>query len=621
MAGKNKPVQYYSSAVKARSILDPDVVRHIEKCFTKKGMKEMKAGRKKRAYPKRKEIIKIPSDYYRIKEEAPEEDIAEPEYDATAEEDDEEDVDEVDEVPEVPDEYVPTESEMRSQLEEEVFGEVEFGEIIRKKKPLRSGVSDRTGRGGRNEDAKKQLPDKVVLGAVGYMLDNDNKGKEGSLNLNSLFKKRGRRKKKRTDFDAFSDEEEYTLPSNLCMKNTGVDGSRKSKRITMRRDSGENNAEAKTADTEAAVSEKEPALVEKVITEAPASAESEPDQAEAREEKLEQIREIVVTKLAPAESVPSPAPLVAQTAFTEPSSSSEDELVKKEKKLKRGRGGAAKEDSGDASQEEIEEMIRCVSRASRPSSQASDRPESQQSRPSSALPKKYARHLDGLGSPDRDSPVLAPRQRQKEARDKQLEAVKQKLYSPRAVTPVQARSPTKHDIVSENYLKQQELSLSVSSEVTKPSLGIFEQAYARKGQASKIKKLMEKQKKKAEKRQNKKYQGFGDKKEDEAEDEKIKNEKKEQKKREQVLKKAQVSRQEADLMKELLMIGVSAVEESAPSYPSPLPASGDHPQPPEVSRARSNGAEVIKNFEETQTIDNDPQQNLSEELDKLFELN
>ena len=48
--------------------------------------------------------------------EAPD-DIAEPEYDATAEEDNnEENVDEVDEVLE---EYVPTESEMRSQ----VFGE------------------------------------------------------------------------------------------------------------------------------------------------------------------------------------------------------------------------------------------------------------------------------------------------------------------------------------------------------------------------------------------------------------------------------------------------------------------------------------------------------------------
>ena len=78
---------------------------------------------------------------------------------------------------------------MRSQLEEEVFGEVEFGEIVRRKKALRSGVSDRIGRGRRNEDAKKHLPDKVVLGAVGYMLDNYYKGKEGSINLNSLFKK------------------------------------------------------------------------------------------------------------------------------------------------------------------------------------------------------------------------------------------------------------------------------------------------------------------------------------------------------------------------------------------------------------------------------------------------
>ena len=51
-------------------------------------------------------------------------------------------------------------------------------------------MSERTGRGGRNEDAKKNLPDTVVLGAVGYMLDNDTKAKEGSLNLTSLFKKR-----------------------------------------------------------------------------------------------------------------------------------------------------------------------------------------------------------------------------------------------------------------------------------------------------------------------------------------------------------------------------------------------------------------------------------------------
>jgi len=38
---------------------------------------------------------------------------------------------------EVPDEYVPTEAEMRSQLEGEVFGSVEFGEVVRRRKVVR----------------------------------------------------------------------------------------------------------------------------------------------------------------------------------------------------------------------------------------------------------------------------------------------------------------------------------------------------------------------------------------------------------------------------------------------------------------------------------------------------
>ena len=269
-------------------------------------------------------------------------------------------------------------------------------------------------------------------------------GKEGSINLNSLFKKRGRRKKKRTDFDAFSDEDEFTLPNSLCMKNTGVDGSRKSKRITMKQESGEEENTPVTHDKEKTVVTEVEAQATVVASEVAISEPSTSEQSDriqaAREEQLGEIRDIIVTTLAP-DNIPAPA--LAQTpAMTEPGSSSEDEQGKKEKKLKRGRVKEAikeaKED-GDASQEEIEEMIRCVSRASRPSSQASDRPDSQQSRPASTLPKKYAKHLDSLGSPDRDSPVLAPRQRKLEARDKQLEAVRHKLYSPRAVTPVQPR--------------------------------------------------------------------------------------------------------------------------------------------------------------------------------------
>merc|ERR1712061_284975 len=95
-------------------------------------------------------------------------------------------------------------------------------------------------------------------------------------------------------------------------------------------------------------------------------------------------------------------------------------------------------------------------------------------------------------------------------------------------------------------------------------------AYTMKGQESKIKKLLEKQKKKAERINNKKYQGFGDTKAAAAatEEDLRKKEKREQKKKEQVLKKAQVSQKEVDLMTELLKIGDSAVAEAEVLQPS-----------------------------------------------------
>ena len=88
----------------------------------------------------------------------------------------------------------------------------------------------------------------MVLGVVDYMLESDkDKIKEGSLNLTSLFKKRGRRKKKRADVEAFSDEDDYLAPN--CMVRTSVEGSRKSKRITMRLEA-EEAAISATVETE-----------------------------------------------------------------------------------------------------------------------------------------------------------------------------------------------------------------------------------------------------------------------------------------------------------------------------------------------------------------------------------
>ena len=137
--------------------------------------------------------------------------------------------------------------------------------------------------------------------------------------------------------------------------------------------------------------------------------------------------------------------------------------------------------------------------------------------------------------------------RRKEAIEKNHKETLQKAISPRAATPVAAVGPTSS--LSENYLKKNQPSAS------KP-LGAFEQAFARKKQAEKVRKLLNKQMRKAEK--SRKYQGFGDQKATE-EEESGRKERKGHKKKDIVVKKAQVSKVENDLMRELLELGETAV--------------------------------------------------------------
>merc|ERR1719427_1150771 len=157
LTGRGKPVQYYSSAVQARSILHPEIVRHIERCFTKKGMKEFKAGRKKRAYPKRNQIIKVGAEYFNnmrsqaIKQEYVEDDEK---YEGSEEEEEEDDVDEVEEQAVEVVEHIPTDQEMKSSLALSVLG-TELPEVRRRARPPREGLSDRKGRGGRNEKERE----------------------------------------------------------------------------------------------------------------------------------------------------------------------------------------------------------------------------------------------------------------------------------------------------------------------------------------------------------------------------------------------------------------------------------------------------------------------------------
>ena len=95
---------------------------------------------------------------------------------------------------------------------------------------------------------------------------------------------------------------------------------------------------------------------------------------------------------------------------------------------------------------------------------------------------------------------------------------------------------------------------------TSDGLHNFPQAYARKKQTEKIKRFMEKQKKKAEEGTKKKYAGFGEK--------LLPVQKKSNKKRKKMedqdiaRQKPKVSKSELDLIEELLKIADSAVAES-----------------------------------------------------------
>ena len=387
-------MQYYSSAVQARSILHPEIVRHIERCFTKKGMKEFKAGRKKRAYPKRNQIIKVGAEYFNnmrsqaIKQEYVEDDEK---YEGSEEEEEEDDVDEVEEQAVEVVENIPTDQEMKSSLALSVLG-TELPEVRRRARPPREGLSDRKGRGGRNE--KEREPAQYVAAAAGLMLDTkENPAAAGTISLTSLFKKRTRRKKKRLDVDAFSDEDDYKAPPNMLRSSHTEPGQRKSKRMQ------ERYCEVRPEDVQLPGSTDQSGgeswAPAPAPAPAPADSSSESDK-ETRQQQLDQVRQICAEQLGGGAAT-----------FREPgagtASSGEEERPSRQERSKRGHGKAGGGTGSHREAEEVEvtkgeltEMIRCVSRNSRPGSSAGSRPAS---RAASALPKLVSCHHNYLLTP------------------------------------------------------------------------------------------------------------------------------------------------------------------------------------------------------------------------------
>jgi hypothetical protein len=188
---------YFSDAVRAKSRLDPDIVRYIERCFTKAGMRDHKKGLTRRCYPKRKQTVIVKSSVKKeplLDEEEEEEEeetpvsskkppvvepvrveILEPpsppdELDHVVDDDDDNDADYVG--------YVSDEDMSKRNLEMLVFGSV-MPKVKLKEKDLAKPPSDRGGRGGHN--VRDEANPENVLNAVGFMLNPEDEGVDGKF--------------------------------------------------------------------------------------------------------------------------------------------------------------------------------------------------------------------------------------------------------------------------------------------------------------------------------------------------------------------------------------------------------------------------------------------------------
>ena len=216
---------------------------------------------------------------------------------------------------------------------------------------------------------------------------------------------------------------------------------------------------------------------------------------------------------------------------------------------------AAKEGEESKVQVQKEDVLRAA--ISRPSSQADSRPSSQNSRPGSALPAKVAKQLERMASPDRDSPVMAPRHRRLEKEERDRASIDgQHVARPESRQASSSRSPARAaGVPCDNYLKKNQKQVEVQKAIDAGDM--FDQVSVRGGKSEKVRKLLEKLKKKAiknSKGEQKKYKGFGEKKA-EKEDKMKKREEKEARKANMIIKKAAVTRDEAALIAELLQTG------------------------------------------------------------------
>ena len=555
---KKETVQYTCKAIQARSLLRPDVRSHILQCFTKKGMKELRLGYKKRNYPVRKDIVKIANISpleesvtvsHNNVEFAADEDCArvtdtEGHLNATEtpEEFTYEDFGEINInfEEEVPTEHVPSESEIRKRIEEDIFGDVDFGEFVRKVRPSRLGLCDdrKRGRGGRNEILENKLPDDFVREAVGLMLDKKddirNQTLEGTISLPSLFKKikNSQKKKRKYKKRKLKVTEDFKCPKYLMnvYHNNNNEGMRRSTRISKMMEPFRNE-EAET-ERVTAVLEDVNGVSSRQVTE---NSSKDRDDGKTPLKRGRGRPQGSIKVQGPVSEEANGLGSTSGVGQQFPGEVTEHEVNDNigndgEPTLKRKRGrpkGSTKSSRGRPKGSTKANLRDFSESTTNPSFEdAYVNVLGRDSYSCQLAAEMSAEHLSGPRSPDGDGQELAPSE------------------------------------VDNRQMKALELLRNT-----------FEMVYTRRGHERKINKLLEKHN---QRMGMKKYLGFENNPTLEVKPEpemKVKA-KWELKRKDRVLKKASVSREEADLVKELLRIGDSAVAKAEVDQPTSLISAG-----------------------------------------------
>ena len=542
-----KPVRYYSEVVRAKTQLSPAVVKYIKACFTKQGMKHNRIDYQKKEVPRAQPFYDF--EVAGVKKEK-KHTIANVMPLSSEDEDDPVDsdteIEEFDPAPHhqlaavtVPKKRVPFKPRAPQQNltddSERVLEERVLGIVLPKIKGDEKIFTKKRKQAYKAQDGRsKDNPLTCKMYNLNQILDSNNhKGRRSNetLKLNSLIKTK-RKKPRKVESDSSSDtdldDSDLFLDDLYRSKESG--NTRKSARIK-----------------------------EKFVLFADEDAnEDNPDDPPS----VSDTSQFDVVEITPLQ--PSPRRVINPPSPTRRVTFSDTEMTNSEKSItaaaittsqinsmRPGSRTSSKNPvySPVTSPNIIERALSALSERS--SSQSSNRPDSQlgenSSRPGSRntsqdRPKSRNKKIDGksvgvIEDSEVDAPVFTPRRRQEERNI--------------------SRPPSQADI--DNYEAAAELESAKKkpddsvTKVASTDINKFDQKYIRTSKKARVEKMLAKQKRKAEKNEKKKLLGFGQKKEDVNLDELKKPNKPSN------IKKAQVSKEESDLVMSLLFEAEMAV--------------------------------------------------------------